>query len=144
MNRVIITILLLMFSISTSFIVGCNKGQYYFQVFTYPSNIPAYESGWLYRGEFRVFTNKSGSMFRQGNKTAYINIYDVNDKIILSNKYDFMNTASVKAEVSWPHPEKLDIKIYEYGSKDVDDEYSRSLAKKGKKLLKEVSYNVHK
>lgn len=125
------------------FLFGCSKGQYSFQMFTYPNTIPPHELGWLYKGEFKVFTKNSGSMFRRGDKIVFIKIYNKYNDVVFSDKHVFKNVSFVKAEFDWPNQGKLNIKIYEYGNDKSDDLYAVSLSKKGRKILKNISYSSH-
>jgi hypothetical protein len=127
----------LLIGLSLIFIVSaCSQEQYSFQKSTYPENIQAHESGWMYMVTTVVTTRTSRSMLRIGEKQVEIRIEDNEGKLIFLNSEDYV-AAGVSSKVIWSNFPNVTILIYEYGTDKLDDEYSNNLAGEGKKLISE-------
>lgn len=123
-------------------ITACQGEQYTVQFFTYPSSIPAHETGWTYRGSVKLTTLASGSIYKKSNKKVDINIVDENHNILFSDSYEFQSVANIKTKFNWIESGILRIDLLESGSEQVDDEYSNLLAQDGDRILKKLVYKV--
>lgn len=123
-------------------LLGCKGTQYSFQAFTFPDYVPAHESGWIYRGKINVITSESGSMFRKGDKKVQILIFDANENKLLKDTFSFSAVSALKANVTWKDIGDLKIEIVEYGNSDIADDYSRSLAQTGERVVSTYFYQL--
>lgn len=132
-------VLVIIVSSSLLLMSGCKKERYEVQYFTFPQGTSVTQVGWKYKGSITVSSNEKGSMFRLGNKVVTLLIVDENNKVLLKDVF-YYKAASIRAIIKWSNRENLTIELIERGNSDVDDAYSKLLAKEGDRSLEKFKY----
>ena len=114
------------------FLSSCSGGSYSFRIFTFPSEIPPEEKGWIY--EVRVIAaGHCGGYTTTCNKKVFINIYDANEKQLLEDRYDFKSVYEITSTATWEKVNDLEIELIELEERD---------GKISKRHLKTISYTI--
>ena len=91
--------------------LGACTGSYSFQMFTYPSDVPPHESGWLYRGKIVTVDPYGVSPTEPVEKSLIVSIETGAGNTILSDEMKITG-GTFQYEVTWQEKEELLISIF--------------------------------
>jgi len=138
LKKIIFLSIILSFLIS---ILSACSYQYTVKYFSFPPDSKPYDRNCKYIAKI-VIGAKNGAIVEKNNKKVTLQIFDMNEDLLLDCKYEFI-AASINARVTWENFEEFNVELFEEGYLNYDwyDPYNAKLIKDGPKNLFKSTYH---